>query len=132
MSRFVSIPAIPIADIADWEVRTLSALKVNIELLTATLNKTDSSRQALLKKTYTLPQVPLPTITSVPYPAVSSLGAVTATASDNNVYFWVSGPPSVAASINSLGLISDLERLRVDVANIRTAVEAIIQQFETI
>ena len=133
MSRFVPIPALPIADIADWEVRTLNALKVNIELLTAILNKTDASRQALLKKTYTLPQVPLPTAsTSVPYPSVTQYGAVYAQGPSGYYSFFAVRNDGIANSINSLGTIADLERLRVDVANIRTAVEAIIQQFETI
>jgi hypothetical protein len=132
MSRFVPIPAIPISDVPDWEVRTLNALKVNIELLTAILNKSDPTRQALLKQTYTLPQVPLPTITSIPFPSVGQLGSDIANDSSGNTLFWVQGPPNVASSINSLGTIADLERLRVDIANIRTSVEAIIQQFKTL
>jgi hypothetical protein len=132
MSRFVPIPAIPVSDVPDWEVRTLNALKVNIELLTAILNKSDPTRQALLKQTYTLPQVPLPTITSIPFPSVGQLGSDIAYDSSGNTLFWVQGPPAVAGSINSLGTIADLERLRVDIANIRTSVEAIIQQFKTI
>lgn len=133
MSRFVSIPAIPIADIADWEVRTLSALKVNIELLTATLNKTDPSRQALLKRTYALPQVPLPTVsTSVPYPSVTRYNTVAIQGDTSTLRFFAVRNDGVASSINSLGTIADLERLRVDIANIRASVETIIRQFETI
>lgn len=134
MSRFVPIPAIPVSDIADWEVRTLNALKVNIELLTAIINTTDPTRQALLKKTYTLPKVPLPTVVYPAETAGSGLSSDIAysTSSLSVPLTWVAGPPGGAGTINSLGTIADLERLRVDVANTRAVIEAIIRQFEVI
>jgi len=135
MSRFVPIPAVPTDNIPDWEVRTLAVLKTNIELLTAIINKTDPSRQALLKRSYTLPQPPLPTLTSIPYPTVSGISPVEALDEFGNTkIFWVHYDDwgAVPATLNSLGTIADLEALRVDVANIRTTIEAIITQFKTI
>lgn len=137
MARFVSIPALPVEDVPDWELRTLSALKTNIELLTAILNKTDPARQALLKRTYTLPSTPLPTITSVAYPTVGAVPNAVAAVNDGgtvNVLCmeYNTNWGSVPSTINTLGTISDLEALRVDIANIRATVEAIIAQFKTL
>lgn len=134
MSRFIPIPAVPTEGIPDWEVRTLAILKTNIELLTAIINKTDPSRQALLKRSYTLPQPPLPTLTSIPVPTVSGITSINALDEFGNTLNWVHNDTwgAVPATLNSLGTISDLEALRVDVANIRTGIEAIIAQFKTI
>lgn len=135
MARFIPIPAIPTDNISDWEVRTLSVLKFNIELLTALINKTDPSRQALLKRSYTLPQPPLPTLTSIPLPTVPQFNVATAEDAFGNNQFWVAGDSAwsgMPSALNSLGTISDLEALRVDVANIRATIEAIIAQFKTI
>jgi hypothetical protein len=135
MARFIPIPAIPTDNIPDWEVRTLSVLKTNIELLTAIINKTDPSRQALLKRSYTLPQPPLPTLTSISAPTVTGFNIAVAQDSFGNNQFWVAGDTawaSMPTTLNSLGTISDLEALRIDVANIRASVEAIIMQFRTI
>lgn len=134
MSRFIPIPAVPTEGIPDWEVRTLAILKTNIELLTAIINKTDPSRQALLKRSYTLPQPPLPTLTSIPVPTVSGITSIDALDEFGNTLNWVHNDTwgAVPTTLNSLGTISDLEALRVDVANIRTGIEAIIAQFKTI
>lgn len=132
MADFYQIPTIPTSGVEDWKIRTLGALKQNVELLTGTRGEADNASRAVLKSVVTLTEVPemnFTTATSIGCPGDGGykLG-----------YVVVSGIPIsrqiAAADTNNLNLPSylagcavrdDVVKLLVDLQNLRLAVENI-------
>jgi hypothetical protein len=116
MARFTALPALPTSDVPDWEQQTLSALKLNIELLLGQINRNDISSQVALKKDFSFISPGLPQITAItPVNVGGSDFIITDTGS------WNSIPTTLA----TCGYFTELEKIKADIANIRTTVEAI-------
>lgn len=112
MARFTSIPSLPQVGVEEWQYRTLSAMKQNIELLVGTRGEQDQSSRALLTSSVRLPGAPDPSIR-----AVSAVGSG----------FTVSGVqvPSLA---DYQALVKDVQLLVNDVAQLRATVNTLVQQ----
>lgn len=112
MARFTSIPSLPQSGVDEWQVRTLTAMKQNIELLIGTRGEQDLSSRALLRSSVRLSSVPEPSIRSV-----SAVG---------------SGLSISGAQVPSLAdyqaLVKDVQLLTNDVGQLRAAVNALISQ----
>lgn len=124
MAKFTAIPAVPSSGVPDWEVQTLSAIKANIELLLGLINKSDLSAQAVLKRSFDLTDPGLPRITAITPISVGSVSYITISGYDfiiTNTGNWNSIPTTLA----TCGYFEDLEKIKADIANIRTAVESI-------
>ena len=124
MAKFTAIPAVPSSGVPDWEVQTLSAIKANIELLLGLINKSSLDTQAVLKRSFTLTDPGLPKITAITPISVGSISYTTISGYDfiiTNTGSWNSIPTTLA----TCGYFEDLERIKADIANIRTAVESI-------
>jgi hypothetical protein len=124
MAKFTAIPAVPSSGVPDWEVQTLSAIKANIELLLGLINKSDLSSQAVLKRSFDLTDPGLPKITAITPISVGSISSTNVGGVDfiiTNSGSWNSIPTALA----TCGYFEDLEKIKADIANIRTAVESI-------
>jgi len=124
MAKFTAIPAVPSSGVPDWEVQTLSAIKANIELLLGLINKSDLSSQAVLKRSFDLTDPGLPKITAITPISVGSISSTNVGGVDfiiTNSGSWNSIPTTLA----TCGYFEDLEKIKADIANIRTAVESI-------
>lgn len=124
MAKFTAIPAVPSSGVPDWEVQTLSAIKANIELLLGLINKSDLSTQAVLKRSFDLTDPGLPRITAITPISVGSINSTNIGGVDfiiTNTGSWNSIPTTLA----TCGYFEDLEKIKADIANIRTAIESI-------
>lgn len=124
MAKFTAIPAVPSSGVPDWEVQTLSAIKANIELLLGLVNKSDLSTQAVLKRSFALTDPGLPRITAITPISVGSISSTNVAGVDfiiTNTGSWNSIPTTLA----TCGYFEDLEKIKADIANIRTAIESI-------
>lgn len=124
MAKFTAIPAVPSSGVPDWEVQTLSAIKTNIELLLGLINKSDLSSQAVLKRSFALTDPGLPKITAVTPISIGNLGYTNISGVDfviTNSGSW----NDLTATLATCGYFEDLEKIKADIANIRTAVESI-------
>ena len=110
--RFTAIPAIPQTGIDEWQLRLLSALKENVELLTGTRGEEDRSSVALVRSRLNVSPPPAQTMTRV-----SAQGA---------------GVTVSGVSIPTLEdygrLLSDTQRLANDVAVLRATVATLVNQ----
>lgn len=132
MVNFYSIPAIPTSGVEDWKVRTIGALKQNVELLTGTRGEADNASRAVLQSAVTLTEVPEMNFTSA-----NSVGCPGTGGTFNGQVNSVFGIIPVAlvtadqANINLAGYLAscavrdDLVRLLIDLQNLRLAVENI-------
>jgi hypothetical protein len=112
MARFSSIPSLPQSGVEEWQLRTLSAMKQNIELLIGTRGERDLSSRALLKSSVRLTGAPEPSLRTV-----SAVGSG----------FTVSGVqvPSLA---DYQALVRDVQLLTNDVGQLRAALNTLISQ----
>lgn len=112
MARFTAIPNIPQSGVDYWQVQTLTAMKENIELLAGTGTELDKASRAITKGTITTSQPPLQQMTQV-----------TARGSGftiNNVQ---------VPSLSDYGeLITNVQQLANDVANLRSVLSSLINQ----
>ncbi len=119
---FVPIPPVPFSGASDWQVRTIGALKQNVELLCGIRGEKDLASAALLKGDVNVNQVsgtiaeartlPLYSTTSFSY-------------SGNQVLTYNTESASIPVAINAAArysdavlLLQELENLRVAVANL--------------
>lgn len=119
---FVPIPPVPFSGASDWQVRTIGALKQNVELLCGIRGEKDLASAALLKGDVNVGQVsgtiaeartlPLYSTTSFSY-------------SGNQVLTYDTESASIPVAINAAArysdavlLLQELENLRVAVANL--------------
>ena len=111
--RFTAIPAIPQGGLNDWQFNTLTAMRENIELLTGARGS-DNSVRALLSGQITVTNPPAQNMTRV-----TAQGAG----------FTISG--ATVPSIDDYGkLVSDVQQLANDVANLRATVNTLINQLK--
>jgi len=124
MAKFTAIPALPATGVPYWEQQTLAAIKLNIELLLGLLNSDDPSAQVVLKRSFILTEPGIEQITAITPVSVGSISSVNVGGSDfiiTNTGSWNSIPTTLA----TCGYFTELEKIKADIANIRTTVEAI-------
>ena len=111
--RFAAIPSIPQGGLTDWQFNTLTAMKENLELLTGARGS-DNSVRAVVKGQVTVANPPTQTMTRV---------------TAQGTGFTISG-----ATVPSLDdyskLVSDVQQLANDVANLRATVNTLINQLK--
>ena len=111
MSRFTGVPEVP-STLDEWEYRTISALKQNVELLIGARNELDGASQAVLRSSVT-----------VRPPSGAQFQALTA----RGAGVTISGV-SVPSLDDYTLLIQDVLRLSQDVAVLRATVATLIDQ----
>lgn len=120
MASFVPIPPVPYSGASDWQVKTIGALKQNVELLCGIRGESDLASAALLKggidpTAYIFPNIstartlPLYTTTSFSY-------------SGNQVLTYNTDSATIPAVINAAARNSDAVLLLQELENLRTAV----------
>jgi hypothetical protein len=112
MARFTAIPDVPQAGVDFWQVQTLTAMKENVELLAGTGGELDGSSRAVTRGDVRITSAPPQTMTRV-----------TATGAG----FTISGV-DVASLDDYSKLVSDVQQLANDVANLRSTVNELISQ----
>lgn len=111
--RFTAIPSIPQGGLNDWQFNTLTAMKENIELLTGARGA-DNSVRAVVKGQVT-----------VSNPPTQNMTRVTA----QGTGYTIGG--ATVPSLDDYGkLVSDVQQLANDVANLRTTVNTLINQLK--
>lgn len=112
MARFTAIPSVPQAGVDYWQSQTLNAIKENLELLAGTGGELDGASRAITKGEIG--------ITSTP---PQSMTRVTATGSG----FTISNV-QVPSLDDYNKLVLNVQELANDVANLRAAVNSLINQ----
>ena len=111
--RFAAIPSIPQGSLNDWQFSTLTAMKENIELLTGARGSGGEVKAVVSGQV------------TVANPAAQTMTRVTA----QGAGFTISG--SDGPSLEGYGrLISDVQQLANDVANLRATVNTLINQLK--
>lgn len=111
MSRFAGVPEIP-ASLDEWEFRTLSALKQNIELLAGTRGEIDGSSRAVIRSDI-----------SVRPPGTPQFQALSARGNGVSI-----ASVSVPTADDYAALLGDFVRLSQDVAVLRVTLTILINQ----
>ena len=129
MPSFIPIPAVPISGASDWQVKTIGALKQNVELLCGIRGESDSASTAILKGNIQPNQLLSPLITSA-----RTLPLYTTTSfsyGGNQLLTYNTDSVSIPATINVAARYSDavlvlqeLENLRVAVAKLSAVLRA--------
>ena len=133
MPRFTGIPSLPQSGVDEWNLRTLNAIKQNVELLTGSRGEQDLASKALLRSQFSVTSPAAQTMTqATPFSvtvdpadlATVASGAGTVIVVKADTASWTS---VVNSAINAAS-ISDLQRLANDVATLRATVDALVQQ----
>lgn len=111
--RFTAIPSIPQGGLTDWQFNTLTAMKENIELLIGARGS-DNSVRAIVGGQVT-----------VANPVAQTMTRVTATGAG----FTISGV-NVPSADDYFKLVSDVQQLANDVANLRATVNTLVNQLK--
>ena len=111
--RFTAIPSIPQGGLNDWQFNTLTAIKENLELLIGSRGS-DNSVRAVLGGQVT-----------VSNPAAQTLTRVTAQGTGFTI-----GGATVPSLDDYSKLVSDVQQLANDVANLRATVNTLINQLK--
>lgn len=138
MARFSGIPSLPQSGVEEWNLRTLGALKQNVELLTGSRGESDLASKALIRSQFTVGPPPSPSLTSVSQlavsPNISGLTAVNVTpvAVGTPVIVADAGWTAFLSSLSSGGYASaqDVQRLASDVAQLRSTLNTLIAQLK--
>lgn len=138
MARFSGIPSLPQSGVDEWNLRTLGALKQNVELLTGSRGEADLASKALIRSQFTVNPPPSPSLTSVSQlsiaPNISGITAVNVTpvASGTPVIVANAGWTGFLSSLQSGGYASaqDVQRLASDVAQLRAVLNTLIAQLK--
>ena len=112
MARFTGIPALPEANVDEWQSVIIGALKQNVELLTGTRGESDGASRALLRSDVTVPTIGQPRLV-----ALSARGTG----------LRISGA-NVPALVDYVNLIRDVQALAADVADLRNTLNTLISQ----
>lgn len=115
MARFSGIPALPEANIDEWQSVIIGALKQNVELLTGTRGETDGVSRALLRGDVDVSDPPNPQFTQL---------------SARGTGVKVSGV-SVPTLTDYVNLLRDVQALSTDVAQLRATVSTLLQQLRS-
>lgn len=112
MSRFTAIPSVPQSGVDYWQSQMFTSLKSNVELLAGIGTELDGRSKALTRGQIGISTTPVQTMTRV-----------TARGSG----FTISGQK--VAGLEDYGvLINNVQQLANDVANLRSAVNTLINQ----
>jgi hypothetical protein len=120
MASFVPIPPVPYAGATDWQVRTIGALKQNVELLCATRGERDLASAALLKGDMIVNQITAANILvaqTLPFYSTTSFSY-----SGNQVLTYDAQSVSIPAVINAAARYNDAVLLLQELKNLREAV----------
>jgi len=133
MARFSGIPSLPQSGVEEWNLRTLGALKQNVELLTGARGETDLASKALIRSQFTVGTAPLPTITTpTSFPTVT-FGYYTVkdtSGIDRFVVAYDANIGSLQNFMSTAALQSDIQRLTNDIAQLRATVNTLIAQIK--
>jgi len=110
--RYTAVPAVPLVGIEEWQSQLLNAMKENIELLTGTRGEPDLASVAINRARLT-----------VAVPPAQSMVQVSAQGSGATI----SGA-NIPILEDYVQLITDVQKLANDVANLRATVEVLITQ----
>lgn len=111
-SRYTAVPAVPLVGIEEWQSQLLNALKENVELLTGTRGEPDLASVAINRARLTVAVPPAQEMVQV---------------SANGSGVTISGA-NVPVLEDYSQLITDVQKLANDVANLRATVEVLITQ----
>jgi hypothetical protein len=113
-TRFTAIPSAPQAGAEEWLVRTLTALKENVELLTASRGEPDLASAALTRSSIRVATPPAQTMQRV-----SARGSGVSISGTN-----------VPVLEDYVALTNDVQKLANDVANLRATVELLLTELK--
>lgn len=111
-SRYTAVPAVPLVGVEEWQSQLLNAMKENIELLTGARGEPDLASAAINRARLT-----------VAVPPAQSMVQVSAQGSG----VTISGA-NIPVLEDYVQLITDVQKLANDVANLRATVEVLITQ----
>lgn len=111
-SRYTAVPAVPLVGIDEWQSQLLNAIKENVELLIGARGETDRASAALNRASLNVSVPPVQTMVRV-------------SANGNGVTISGANVPVIE---DYTQLLSDVQRLANDVANLRATVEILITQ----
>ena len=109
-TRYTAIPSAPQAGADEWLVRTLNALKENVELLTGSRGEPDRASAAITRSTVRTATPPTQTMQRV-----SARGSGVSISGTN-----------VPVLEDYVALTNDVQKLANDVANLRATVELLL------
>lgn len=128
MSRFAVIPPVPYSGVPPWEIQILTAMAQNVNLLTANQDRSNISTQAVLRSTYNvsgiLPEVIVVNTEQLPNNLLS--GRNISGYGDGAVYD--SNAATYPGLVNQCVLASDMDKMILEIADLRNAVNNIISQ----
>lgn len=110
--RYTAIPAIPLVGVEEWQSQLLNSLKENVELLTGTRGEPDLASIAINRARL-----------SVAVPPAQTMTQVSARASGISIE-----GTNVPVLEDYSRLLTDVQKLANDVANLRATVEVLIRQ----
>jgi hypothetical protein len=120
MASFVPIPPVPYSGASDWQVRTLGALKQNVELLCAIRGEQDLASAAVLKGGIATSQI---TVANIVVARTLPLYIMDQWAGFNLDYLsYDSNSASIPLVINAAAKYSDAALLLQELKNLREAV----------
>ena len=120
MASFVPIPPVPYSGASDWQVRTLGALKQNVELLCAIRGEQDLASAAVLKGEIATSQI---TVANIVVARTLPLYIMDQWAGFNLDYLsYDSNSASIPLVINAAAKYSDAALLLQELKNLREAV----------
>lgn len=128
MSRFAIIPPVPYIGVPPWEVQTIGAMVQNVNLLTANQELDSLTTQAALRSTYNVGNV-VPTAIPVVMenlPNNPMSGRTIISYGDGAVYD--SNAATYPGLVSQCVLASDMDKMILEIADLRSAVNNIIQQ----
>jgi hypothetical protein len=120
MANFVPIPPVPFAGAANWQVRTIGALKQNVELLCGIRGEQDLASAALFKGDVYVDPIGIVNILSA-----QTLPLYTTTSfsySGNQVLTYNTDSATIPVVINAAARYSDAVLLLQELKNLREAV----------
>jgi hypothetical protein len=120
MANFVPIPPVPFAGAANWQVRTIGALKQNVELLCGIRGEQDLASAALFKGDVYVDPIGIVNILSA-----QTLPLYTTTSfsySGNQVLTYNTDSATIPSVINAAARYSDAVLLLQELKNLREAV----------
>ena len=111
-SRYTAVPAVPIVGVEEWQSQILNALKENVDLLIGARGESDRASAALNRASLNVSVPPAQTMVRV-------------SASGNGVTISGANVPIIE---DYTQLLTDVQKLANDVANLRATVEILITQ----
>lgn len=128
MSRFAVIPAVPYTGVEQWRVQTLNAMIQNVNLLTANQDLDSIATQAILRSSYDVngivpaaTYIPMQQLQNKPLSGIEYIGL-------GNGCIYDPTPPTYDTLVNQCALASDMNKMLVEISDLRNVVNNIIAQ----